>query len=192
MKKWKWKQKLISCVWLFVTLWTVGNQATLSMEKKISESKQIQAENVFADIINGIQILIFLRKLNRIKSINFPTDRGLLLNKYITNSWHSHNDAINRMHFLCNASIFVILIQDINNQYSLLGGWGDGEMYEESNMETYITIYKIYSQWEFAVWLRELKQGLCINLEGWDEGERWEGSSREGTYIYLWLVHVDV
>ena len=35
-------------------------------------------------------------------------------------------------------------------------------------METYITIYKIDSQWEFAVWLRKLKQGLCINLEGWD------------------------
>ena len=38
-------------------------------------------------------------------------------------------------------------------------------------METYITICKIDSQWEFAVWLRKLKQGLCINLEGWD-GER--------------------
>ena len=34
-------------------------------------------------------------------------------------------------------------------------------------METYITICKIDSQWEFAVWLRKLKQGLCINLEGW-------------------------
>ena len=41
-------------------------------------------------------------------------------------------------------------------------------MYGESNMETYITIYKIDSQWEFAVCLRKLKQGLCINLEGWD------------------------
>ena len=33
-------------------------------------------------------------------------------------------------------------------------GWGEegeGEMYEESNMETYITIRKIDSQWEFAV-----------------------------------------
>ena len=35
----------------------------------------------------------------------------------------------------------------------------------ESNMETYNVIYKIDSQWEFAVWLRELKQGLCDNLE---------------------------
>ena len=43
---------------------------------------------------------------------------------------------------------------------------GEGEMYGESNMETYITMCKIESQWEFAVWLRKLKQGLCINLEG--------------------------
>ena len=34
---------------------------------------------------------------------------------------------------------------------------------------------KIDSQQEFAVWLRKLKQGLCINLEGWDEG----GDGRE-------------
>ena len=43
---------------------------------------------------------------------------------------------------------------------------GEGEMYGESNVKTYITICKIDSQWEFAVWLRKLKQGLCINLEG--------------------------
>ena len=49
---------------------------------------------------------------------------------------------------------------------------GEGEMYGESNMETYNTICKIDSQWEFAVCLRELKQELCINLEGWDgEGD---------------------
>ena len=45
---------------------------------------------------------------------------------------------------------------------------GEGEMYGKSNMETYITTCKIDSQWEFAVWLRKLKQGLCVNLEGWD------------------------
>ena len=45
-------------------------------------------------------------------------------------------------------------------------------MYVESNMETYITEYKIESQWEFAVWLRQLKQGVRIKLEGWDgEGD---------------------
>ena len=46
--------------------------------------------------------------------------------------------------------------------------WGEGrkgEMYEKSIMETYITICNIESQREFAVWLRKLKQGLCINLD---------------------------
>ena len=53
---------------------------------------------------------------------------------------------------------------------------GDDEMYGESNMQTDMSIYKIDSQWEFAVCLRELKQGLCINLGcGVDgEGDRWE------------------
>ena len=41
-------------------------------------------------------------------------------------------------------------------------------MYGKSNMETYITICKIDNQQEFAVWLRKLKQGLCINVEEWD------------------------
>ena len=45
-------------------------------------------------------------------------------------------------------------------------------MYGKSNTETYITICKIHHQQEFAVWLRKLKQGLCINLERWDgEGD---------------------
>ena len=48
-------------------------------------------------------------------------------------------------------------------------------MIGKSNMEIYIIICKIDSQWEFAVWLRELKQGLCINLEGrYGEGDRRE------------------
>ena len=51
-------------------------------------------------------------------------------------------------------------------------------------METHITICKIDSQREFAVWLRQLKQGLCINLEvvGW--GGRWEGGSKGTGYMY--------
>ena len=42
-------------------------------------------------------------------------------------------------------------------------------MYGESNMETFIIICKIDSQREFVLWLRKLKQGLCVNLEEWDE-----------------------
>ena len=50
----------------------------------------------------------------------------------------------------------------------------EGRMHEESNMEIYITICRIDSQWEFAVWFRELKLGLCNILEEWDgeEGSR--------------------
>ena len=61
-------------------------------------------------------------------------------------------------------------------------------------METYITIYKIDSQREFAVCLRELKQGLCINVEGWGGVGREMGGTfkREGIYVYLWLMRVEV
>ena len=59
------------------------------------------------------------------------------------------------------------------------GKEGEGKMYGESDMEIYNTIYKIYSQWEFAVWLRELKQGLCDKLEGWD-GEGYGREVQEG------------
>ena len=65
-------------------------------------------------------------------------------------------------------------------------------MYGESNMETFLTICKIDSQRKFAVWLRKLKQGLCISLEGWDgEGEGREVQKGGGictpmhTYIHV-------
>ena len=57
-------------------------------------------------------------------------------------------------------------------QGTLLGG----EVYGKSKMETYITICEIGSQQECAVWLSKLKQGLYINLEGWDGEE----DGREG------------
>ena len=45
---------------------------------------------------------------------------------------------------------------------------------------------KIDSHWEFAMWLRELKPGLCNNLEGWDG----EGGSRgrRHRYTYGWFM----
>ena len=66
-------------------------------------------------------------------------------------------------------------------------------MYGKSNVETYITICKIDSQQEFAVWLRKLKQKLCINLEVWDgEGNGREVQKGGDIYIYLWLSDVEV
>ena len=60
-------------------------------------------------------------------------------------------------------------------------------MYGEKNMETYITICEIDSQWEFAVWLSRLKHGLCINLARWD-GEGDGRKVQKGGDIYIPIV----
>ena len=68
-------------------------------------------------------------------------------------------------------------------------------MYGKCSMETHITICKLESQREFAVWLSKLKPGLCINLEGWNG----EGDGREVqkggdicipmyTYMYTYII----
>ena len=62
-------------------------------------------------------------------------------------------------------------------------------MHGKSNMETYIAMRKVDSQWEFFVWFQKLKLGFCIHLEGQEMGGRFR---REGTYAYLWLIHVEV
>ena len=62
---------------------------------------------------------------------------------------------------------------------------GEGEMYVESNMETYSTICKIDSQQEFAIWLRKLKQGL-YQPRGVGYGGRWEGGSKRRGYVYTY------
>ena len=59
-------------------------------------------------------------------------------------------------------------------------------MYGESNVETYITMCKIGSQWEFALWLRKLKQGLRINIEAWDGKEDVEGRSKGRGHMYTY------
>ena len=57
-------------------------------------------------------------------------------------------------------------------------------MYGKRNVETCITTCKIDSQQEFAVWLRKLKQGLCINLDGRPgEGDRREVQKGEDICI---------
>ena len=53
-------------------------------------------------------------------------------------------------------------------------------MYGKSNMETYIIICKIDSKCKFAVWLRKLNKGLCINLEGWDGEGDWREVQKGG------------
>ena len=49
---------------------------------------------------------------------------------------------------------------------------GEGEMYGKSDMETYITICKIDSQWKFAVWLRKTQTGTLYQPRGLGWGGR--------------------
>ena len=77
---------------------------------------------------------------------------------------------------------------DIETDLWTCGGKeGEGEMYGERNMETYITTCKTESQWECAAWLRKLKQGLRANLEGWD-GAGDGGEALEGGDICMPLT----
>jgi len=59
-------------------------------------------------------------------------------------------------------------------------------MHGKSSMETYIAIYKIDSQQEFAVWLRKLKRALCQPRWVGREG-RWEGGSKGRGYMYTYV-----
>ena len=53
-------------------------------------------------------------------------------------------------------------------------------MYRERNMEIYIAICKIANG--NLLWLRKLKQGLCVNLEGWDG----DGGSKGRGHMYTY------
>ena len=47
---------------------------------------------------------------------------------------------------------------------------------------------KLHSQQEFAVWLRDLKPGLCNNLEEQDEEKVGGRFKREGTHVYWFML----
>ena len=55
------------------------------------------------------------------------------------------------------------------------GEEGEGEMYEESNIEIYNTMCTTDSQWEFTVRLRVTQTGALCLAEGWGG----EGDGRE-------------
>ena len=65
-------------------------------------------------------------------------------------------------------------------------------MYGKSNMEAYITMCKIDSQREFAVWLRKSNRGSVSTWRGGMGREMGGRFKREGIYVYLWLIHVEV
>ena len=53
-------------------------------------------------------------------------------------------------------------------------------MHGDSDMGTYIVICDMDRQREFAVWLRKLKQGLCISLGRWDGAGDWREVQKGG------------
>ena len=67
---------------------------------------------------------------------------------------------------------------------------GEGEMCRKSNMETYITICEIDSQGECAVSGNSTRRSVSTERGGL--GRKMGGRlNREGTYAYLWLIHVE-
>ena len=89
-------------------------------------------------------------------------------------------------------NLFTAVEKQTENRLTDMGRGGEAEMHGKSNVETYITMYKIGSQQKLAVWLRKLRQGLCINLEGRDGVGGGGRFKRKGMYVYLWLIHVEV
>ena len=65
-------------------------------------------------------------------------------------------------------------------------------MYGKSNVETCITMCEIDGQQEFAVWFRKIKQDSVSTWRGGMGREMGRGFRREGIYVYLWLIHVEV
>ena len=60
------------------------------------------------------------------------------------------------------------------------------------NGSIYITMCKIYSKWEFAVWHSELNPVLSDNLERWNGVGFGMGVQEGETYVYLWLIHAAI
>ena len=70
-----------------------------------------------------------------------------------------------------------------------VGGEEEEEMYGESNIEIYNTMCKTDSQWEFAVWLRKLKQEFCDRLKGGVGRDMGVGLGGRGHgYTYGWFL----
>ena len=68
---------------------------------------------------------------------------------------------------------------------------GEGEMYGKSNMGTYITICKI-ANGNLLYGSGHSNRGSVSTHRGGMEKEMGGSFKREGIYIYLWLIHVEV
>ena len=55
-------------------------------------------------------------------------------------------------------------------------------------------LYHMYNREQVGIFCvtQELNSVLCENLEGWDGRKMGRKFRRERTYVYLWLIHLDV
>ena len=65
-------------------------------------------------------------------------------------------------------------------------------MYGKNNMETYITICKIDSQWDLLYGSGNSNRGSVSSSRGEMGREMGGRFKREGIYVHLWLIHVEV
>ena len=63
---------------------------------------------------------------------------------------------------------------------------GEGEMYGKSNMETYITMCKIDSQWGTCCMSQETQTGALHQPGGVGWGGIWEGGSEGRGYMHTY------
>ena len=195
---WKVKVKSLSRVWFFATPWSVAHQTPPLLPWH------------FPGKNTGVGCHFLLQGIFLTQGLN-PDLRHCRQTLYSLS--HQGSSLTSRVHldnsFTFSVSVFSLLkammmattmwvTVGLNENKAFSTGSvakrsrQHGKVPGESNMEIYITMCKIDGQWEFALWLREFTQGLCDKLEEWD----WEGDGREvqerGTYVYLWLIHVDI
>ena len=90
--------------------------------------------------------------------------------------------------FICKSAVEK-QTQKTNVRTWLGGEEEEGEMYGESSMETYITIRKTDSQ--FCCMTQVTQIGTQYQPRGLERGENGR-FKKEGTQVYLWLIHVDI
>ena len=71
-------------------------------------------------------------------------------------------------------------------------GGGEGGTNWESNIETCTLPCVKSTASGNLLWRREVKPGAPWQRRGAGCAGRWEEGLREGTYIYLWLIHIDI
>ena len=93
----------------------------------------------------------------------YPTGLWFLLHN---NNENNRNDSF----YLCTSpkrdATLTVKNHALKGRETARRGWDE---WREQHVSICTTICKIDSQWESAVWLRELKLGLCDNLEGWEK-----------------------